>query len=173
MKGKIASTKLAQVNGNENLVVGLKQDDQTVAIDLGPAAALQGKNVEVGATIVAIGAMETIGDKDVLIADRVGIDNRDAIEIERNPSQRFAAEIIDVKRTAVGSEDHYMAIVEIDGERQLADLGPVATYKVALQPSTKITIQGVPVQTQHHRVFMAEQVRLGDEVIRIHRSHSL
>lgn len=76
----------------------------------------------------------------MLIAHRVRIDNRDAIDIERNASQRFAADFIDVKSTTIGSTDHYMAIVAINGERQLADLGPVATFKVELQPTTKITI---------------------------------
>lgn len=172
VEGEIAFTKAAQVNGDEHLLVGLTHNDDTLAIDLGPAADLKGRNIEVGTSITAVGAMEVIGEKDLLIADSVRIAGGETIEINRNASERWTGEIVDVKVTQIGSTEYYMAIVDVDGERQLIDLGPTATYKTEIEPATQITFWGVPVRANEHRVIMANEVRLGDEVIRVERSRS-
>ena len=78
--------------------------------------------------------------------------------------------IVDITQINIGSQQHYMAIVEVDGQRQLVDLGPINAYKVKLQPATQIVVYGVPVQTHDHRVLMANRVRLGQEVIPINRT---
>lgn len=172
VEGEIVSTKAAQVNGEEHLLVGLKQNDETLAIDLGPASELRGKDIDVGTPIVAVGALEVIGEKDLLVADRIRIDDGEWFEIGRHLSRQFTGELVDVKTVPIGSTDYYMAIVDIDGERRLIDLGPTSTYEFELQPSTKIMFRGVPVRAQNHDVIMVESVEIGDEVFRIKRTHS-
>lgn len=76
---------------------------------------------------------------------------------------------MDVKNLNVGEAEHYMAILEVEGERQLIDLGPIRAYKVRLEPSTQITVRGVPVHAHEHRVLMAEQVKIGKDVIKVDR----
>jgi hypothetical protein len=177
MSGEIAMTKMAKVNGNDHLVVALKQsnqqksDQQEFAIDLGPAERLRGKQIEVGTQIAAFGAIQQIGDKQLLVADSFQIGNGETIQVSRGYGQTFTGEIVDLKTVPMNNSENYMAVVNIDGERQLVDLGPTTTYKVALKPATKITIQGVPVRSSNHRVILAEQINMGNnEVIRIERS---
>lgn len=172
LAGEIAMTKMAQVQNQEHLVVALKgADAATPAIDLGPAAEMQGKRVEVGTQIVAFGPLQSVGDKQLLVADTVQIANGPELQINRSLGQSYSGEIVDIKTMPINNTDYYMAVVNIDGERQLVDLGPTTSYKVALQPSTRITLQGVPVRTSDHRVILAQQIQLGNnDVIRIERS---
>lgn len=172
VEGEIGLTKTAQVNGQEHLLVGLKQERDTLAIDLGPANAMQGKQIEVGKSIVAFGAMERIGEKQLLVANSIQIGNGQTMQIDRASGLKIAGSIVDVMNTKIGSQEHYMAVVEAKGERQLVDLGPVSTYKVKLQPATQIVVYGVPVRSQKHRIIMADRVQLGKEFITINRSQS-
>ncbi|WP_442509317.1 hypothetical protein SH528x_000883 [Novipirellula sp. SH528] len=168
VQGEIAFTKKAKVNGSDNLLVGINHENETtLAIDLGPVDSLRGQHVEVGNTITAVGVYETVGEKQLLLADTFRIEGGQSIEVDRAAGLNLTGEIVDIKSTPIGSTDHYIAVVSIDGERQLVDLGPTTTYKVKLQPSTKVTLRGVPVRAQEHRVILAEQVRVGGETFNI------
>ena len=168
VQGEIAFTKKAKVNGSDNLLVGINDENETtLAIDLGPVDSLRGQHVEVGNTITAVGVYETIGEKQLLLTDSFRIEGGQSIEVDRAAGLNLTGEIVDIKSTPIGSTDHYIAVVSIDGERQLVDFGPTTTYKVKLQPSTKVTLRGVPVRAQEHRVILAEQVRIGGETFNI------
>jgi hypothetical protein len=170
VKGKIEMIKTATVNGNKHLIVGLNQEkESTMAIDLGSAESMKERNVEVGQLIVATGALETVGEKQVLVADSVKIGDGETITISHYSGVNVTGQVVDVKTTTIGSVESYLAVVEVDGQRQLVDLGPAATYKVKLQPSTKIKLRGIPVRSQEHRVLMADQVELDGEVYTIDR----
>ncbi|GAA5509584.1 hypothetical protein [Novipirellula caenicola] len=168
VEGEIAFTKKAKVNGSDNLLVGINDErDSTLAIDLGPVDSLRGQHVEVGNSISAVGVYETIGEKQLLIADTFRIEGGQSIEVDRAMGLNLTGEIVDIKSTPIGSADHYIAVVAIDGERQLVDLGPTTTYKFKVEPSTKVTFRGVPVRAQEHRVILAEQVQIGGETFSI------
>jgi hypothetical protein len=168
IQGEIASTKMVQVNGSQNLLVGVSgTNENTLAIDLGHAESLKGYNVEVGRSIVAIGAMETIGEKDLLLADSFQIDDGQFFEVSRNAGMSITGQIVDIMSTKIDANDHYIAIVDVDGDRQLVDFGPTAMYKVQLEPATQVTVVGMPVRTQDDRVILANQVQVGNEVIEI------
>jgi len=173
VNGEIKSIKSVKVNGDEHLMVGIKTDRvEMLAVDLGVARSMKDKGVEVGQSIVVVGAVESIGDKDVLVAESVQIGNGETLQISQGMGLTLTGEIVDIKNTTVGSSEHYIAVVQVDGERQLIDLGPTTTYRVRLEPSTQITVRGVPVRAQNHRVIMADQVQMGDEVIRVHRTET-
>lgn len=173
VEGEIAMVKTAKVNGNEHLVVALAQSSEAeLAIDLGPAKAMQDRDVEVGKAITAIGAVEQVGERRLLVADRVRLGSGQTIEIDRTHGLTLTGSIVDVKETRIGTTTNYMAVVNVDGERQLVDLGPVNSYKVKLQPSTEVVIHGLPVRSRDHRVIMANRVRLGSEVIEVNRAQS-
>lgn len=168
VEGEIAFAKKAKVNGSDNLLVGINDEqDSTLAIDLGPVDSLRGQHVEVGNSISAVGVYETIGEKQLLLADSFRIEGGQSIEVDRAAGLNLTGEIVDIKSTPIGSTEHYIAVVSIDGERQLVDFGPTTTYKVKLQPSTKVTLRGVPVRAQEHRVILAEQVQIGGETFNI------
>lgn len=172
VQGEIAMTKSAQVNHSKHLIIGLKEDKETLAIDLGPATDLRGRQVEVGMTIVATGTFQEIGEKRVLIADELQIGDGQRIEISRSTDREITGQVVDVKSTEVGSTKHYMAIIEVDGERQLVDLGPTESYKVAPSAATQVVVHGVPVLARGHRILLANRVRFNGDVFTINRSKS-
>ncbi len=170
VKGRIEMIKTATANGNKHLIVGINQEKETtIAIDLGSVESMKDRNVEVGQSIVASGAIETVGEKQLLVADSVKIGDGKMIEVSHYSGINVTGQLVDVKTATIGSVESYLAVVEVDGHRQLVDLGPATTYKVKLQPSTKITLRGIPVRSQEHRVLMAEQVELDGEVYTIDR----
>lgn len=169
VEGEIEVTKSAQVNGNDHLLIGLKQEGDTLAIDLGPVDALRNQQVAVGQSIAASGPVEVIGEKRILIADYATINGRE-LAISRGAGPMISGSIVDVTTTRVGSSEHYLAVVETQDQRQLVDFGPVKGFKSELRPSTQVELQGVPVMANEHRVIMADQVRLGGETIRVDRS---
>ncbi|KAA5542120.1 hypothetical protein FYK55_15030 [Roseiconus nitratireducens] len=170
VSGQIKQTKMAQVNGNKNLIVAVTTDNnKSQPIDLGPADGMQGKGFEVGTSITATGAMESIGDKNLLIAERVQIDGGSAMEINRQSGDEWTGEIVSVKTTKVDSSNHYLAVVDVDGERQLVDMGPTDQYKAEIEPSTKVTVRGIPVRSGNYRVLMANRVNLAGQTITLNR----
>jgi len=129
----------------------------TLAIDLGSADALKGRHVEVGRSITVLGGSEVIGEKELLVADSLQIDGETMIEIERSIAMHLTGQIVDVKSIQIDSSDHYLAVVAIDGEHQLVDLGPATTYKVKPTPSTEIVVQRIPIRAQEYRVILASR----------------
>ncbi|MDV6029888.1 MAG: hypothetical protein F9B45_07225 [Phycisphaera sp. RhM] len=172
--GEIVATKKATVNGSENLVVQIKRnEDQTLVADLGPVDSLRGEAIEVGSTLSVSGAMERIGDKNVLIAEGFRLRGGATVEVDRNIGTPLSGQIVDVKTSTVDNSDHYFAIVESQGERHLVDLGPTTSYKMELAPATEITVRGIPVRVQQNHVMMATRVRVGGQTIQINQQTSL
>jgi hypothetical protein len=170
VKGKIDMIKTATVNDHKHLIVGVKNDkDSMMAVDLGPAEDMEGKSVEVGRSIVATGAIEMVGEKKVLVADSVRIGDDEVVKISLHNGLSLTGKVIDVKTTMIGSAENYIAIVDVEGERQLVDLGPVATFKVKVEPSTMIKVRGIPVRSEDHRVIMAERVEFDGETYTVDR----
>ena len=134
VQGAIAMTKTAEVNGKDVLVVALKQEgDKTLAIDLGPLTAMQGKQIEVGTTISAVGPIQTIGEKEILFADQVTVGGT-TLDVDRTTGMTLNGAVVEVTEINVGSDPHYMAVVEVDGQRQLVDLGTTSLYQGAYSP---------------------------------------
>lgn len=168
VEGEIHSTKKATVNGSDNLILGVtRQEGDKFVVDVGPVDSLRGSSIEVGAMVSASGPLETIGDKQVLIADSFRVRGGDQIEVRRTLGTPLSGRVVDVKTTTVENADHYFAIVESEGERQLVDLGPTRSYKMEITPSTEVSLQGIPVRVQQNRVLMATQVRIGGQTITI------
>ena len=165
--------KSVAVNGDKHLMAGVKTNRvEVLAVDLGQASTMNDHRIEVGQKISAIGAIEKIGEKEVLVAESVQLGDGETIEVSQGMGLTLTGDIIDVKNTKIGEQDHYFAVVNVDGVRQLIDLGPTTTYKVQPKPSTKITVHGVPVRAQNHRLIMAERVQVGEEIFRIERTQA-
>lgn len=156
--GEIVQMKRVNVNDSENLLVAVKDNGRLQPIDLGPAAALESVNPQIGTPIAATGVMEVVGEKPVLIADTVKVDTAQEMEIVRGFGQQLEGTIIAVESTPIDSQDHYLAVVDVDGNRRLIDLGPTAKYDVEIRPETRITVAGVPVQSGDYRVTIANRV---------------
>jgi hypothetical protein len=167
VEGKIELTKAAKVNGDENLIVKVvQQNDETIAVDVGPVQAMKGRNVEVGQAIRAIGPLQTIGDKTVLIADEVTIAG-ETMTIDRFGGTTLTGTVVDITETRLATGTHYLAVVEVDGKRHLVDLGAITLYEQPVQAKVSLTVHGVPIETHGHQVFIANRVKVGDKVITI------
>ena len=165
IQGEITMLKAVEVNGNRYLMAGVKHAAvELLAVDLGLASEMNDRQIDFGQRIVAIGSMEKIGEKNVLIAESVQLGEGTTIEVSQGMGVTISDEIVDVKNTMIGEQDHYLAVVNVDGKRQLIDRGRTTTYRSKPEPLTQITVRGIPVRAPDHRVIMAERVHFGDEV---------
>ncbi|MGV3482811.1 MAG: hypothetical protein ACO1RT_00185 [Planctomycetaceae bacterium] len=164
VNGTVKLSKTARVGDHENLVVEVHHPDYSpTAVDLGPVEAIKKYNVSIGQEITATGWIETVGEKELLVADTVTIEGQGKITIDRHSGSSLSGQIVDVKETDIHSVPHYVGVVESSQGRQLVDLGPTSTYSVAIQPSSKVVVYGVPAQTHGHTIFMADRVELAGE----------
>lgn len=171
ISGQIEATKVAKVNGNENMVaqVADKQDPEVkVIVDLGAAERWQGKPVQQGDSITATGPVEQVGEKQVLIAESVSIGDQKDVQVSRS-APVLEGQVVDVTRTEVKGTEHTLAIIDDGSTRQIVDLGPSASLKVNIAPQVKLSVQGVPVQVRDRSVLMAERVVVDGQEIPIQR----
>jgi len=170
--GTVAATKVAKVNGAENLVVRVNAsgnaNDQATIVDLGSVERWPSQSIREGDQLTATGPVEQIGDKQVLIAETASVGNQKVVTISRS-GPRIEGQIVDVTRAEVKGAQHAMAIVESSSGRQIVDLGPADKLKFKLEPQMKIAVQGVPVQFRDHSVVLADQVDLNGQQVVIER----
>lgn len=172
VKGTIEATKVAKVNGSENLVVrvstnGDAKNGMTI-VDLGSADRWSAETIKNGDQLSASGPVEQVGDKQVLIAETATIGKQQSVTISRSGAT-MEGQVVDVTRAEVKGAEHVLAVVETSSGRQLVDLGPASNLKFKLEPQTKISFQGVPVQLRDHSVILAEQVSLNGQRVTIQR----
>lgn len=89
-EGQIVRTKKAGVRGQpvEHLIVLVKSEQGNVRIvDLGPVKNLQNVKIATGDTIAFTGEVVAVGDRQVLMADRLRKDGRET-QIDRQSSRR-------------------------------------------------------------------------------------
>ncbi|MCC6510045.1 MAG: hypothetical protein IT423_13140 [Pirellulaceae bacterium] len=186
--GQIYASKIATVNGVENLIVRLSNveagdqtgnaqarnvvpsvsPDETTIVDLGAMKNWKARDFKAGDRVTAIGPIERIGDRQILIADTVSLNEQKAISVARS-APRNRGMVVDVTQADVKGTSHTLAIVEFDSKRQLVDLGPAEKLKVKVEPKTEITVQGVPVRAGKHSVIQAERVAINGQDIAIQR----
>jgi len=167
--GKIEDTKVAKVNGSDNLVAQVADaQNQKTIVDLGAAQRWQGKPVQQGDSISATGPVEQVGDKQVLIAETVSVGKQQDVQITR-AAPTLEGQVVDVTRTEVKGTEHTLAIIDNGSTRQIVDLGPSTNLKVKIEPQVKLAVQGVPVQVRDRSVLMAEHVVVDGQDIAIQR----
>jgi len=171
--GTVEATKVAKVNNANNLVVRVtntadQSADKSIIVDLGPAERWQSQAIKEGDQITATGPVEQIGEKRVLIAESVTVGKQQAVQIARlGPS--IEGQIVDVTRAEVKGAEHTLAVVATQSDRQIVDLGPTDRLKFKVEPQTKITVQGVPVQFRNHSVVMADRINVNGQDVVIQR----
>lgn len=171
ISGKIEDTKVAKVNGSDNLVAQVadaKTPDQKTIVDLGAAERWQGKPVQQGDMLTATGPVEQVGDKQVLIAETVSVGTQKDVQISR-AAPMLEGQVVDVTQTEVKGAQHTLAIVDNGSQRQIVDLGPTNDLKVKVVPQVKVAVQGVPVQLRDRSVLMAERVVIDGQEVPIQR----
>lgn len=165
--GTVEATKVAKVNGSENLVVRIKAKEGMI-VDLGSVERWSSQAVKEGDELTATGPVEQIGDKSVLIAESASVGQQKSITIMRT-GPRIEGQVVDVTRAEVKGAEHTLVVVESGSGRQIVDLGPAEKLKFKLEPQTKISVQGVPVQFRNHSVVLADQIDVNGQQVTIQR----
>lgn len=168
--GAVEAMKVAKVNGSENLVAKLASDrrDGVTVVDLGAAERWKSDAIREGDQITATGPVEQVGEKQIILAETVSVGKQKEVQIARS-GPRLQGMIVDVTNAEVKGAQHTMAIIESESSRQIVDLGPTNSLKVKVQPQTKISVQGVPVQFRDYSVVLADRIELDGQDIVIQR----
>ncbi len=171
ISGMVKGVKKSKVGQQENLVISVEQEErENIPVDIGPIDNYRSADIQLGAKITATGWIETIGDKKLLVADKVSIAGLEAVQVTRDFGKPLQGTIIDIQRTEIRSVPHYVGIVETGEQKRLVDLGPVKTYKQELAPNTQVVVYGVPIQSHGHEVILADQIEISGEKYSIDRS---
>ncbi len=178
--GNVEKTKTVKVRSGERLVAQVASDKgQTIAVDLGPkdqkdqssqSGQASQPMVKEGQQITAHGPMIKVGDKQVLLAQKVKVDNGQEQKINRSGRQ-ISGKIAKMKTIKVREMEHQMVILDLsDGKQILVDLGPNDKLQVQLAEGDQIAVQGVPVKVQDKAVIIANSVTKGNEKAQIERT---
>jgi hypothetical protein len=167
VRGQVEASKEVKVNGSMNTVVRVKGEKESLIVDLGPTSELKGITVKEGTEISASGPMMQVGEKQVLLADKVTIENKEMVVV-RHP-QRMVGTIVEMTNTEGQEKDTVIAVVKTDQGHQLIDLGAASQLEVKIEPQTEIVFWGAPVRMRDHSVVMADKVEVNGKAFTIKR----
>ncbi len=170
VSGKIFATKVAKVNGQNNLIARLSNATSTTGaeditlVDLGPTNIWKSLQYKAGDALSASGSVERIGEKQILIASTASIGDEEQTTISRS-GPAIEGQVVDVTTTEIRGKKHTLAVIATESSRQIVDMGPADQLKVKLEPETKISVRGIPVRMRNHSIVLAESATInGDEV---------
>lgn len=168
LTGTVAASKSATVNGNQHTVLQIRSDGgQTMVVDAGPASALSPNALTPGTEIVINGLVQEVGQSDVLFADRIDVDGKTMMVDRRGAVMEGT--IIDIERIPAAGGEHTIVIANIDGQRQLIDLGRATAEDLGLVKSEPISFRGVRAKIGDYPVMLAVEASTGGDPIQIVR----
>ena len=167
VQGTVEASKEAKVNGEMHTVVRIKGEKDSLIVDLGSTADLKNFKVQEGTEISASGPMMQVGEKQVLVADKVTIENKEVVIARSSP--RMVGTILETTSASAQDSEHVMVVVKTEQGNQLIDLGAADQLKVKLEPQTEIVFWGSPVQMRDHSVVLAEKVEFNGKTYSIKR----
>ncbi|HEX6960947.1 MAG TPA: hypothetical protein VF175_03715, partial [Lacipirellula sp.] len=188
--GKVEQAKRVQVrHGGQRLIVQLKSDQgKMFLVDLGrpqelsgqqqqqgqaaqQGAAQQGQQnlpVKPGDQLTAKGPVIKVGDKQVVLAQTVTINNQQR-QINR-AGRTINGQIATLKTVKVRGQEHQMAILNLQsGKQALVDMGPADKLQTGLKEGDQVQVSGVPVKVQDRMVILANAVTTNGEKTKIDR----
>jgi len=167
VQGKVEGTKVAKVNGQPHTIVKVKGEKDSLIVDLGATSELTDFKIEEGTAISASGPIIQIGDKDVIVADKVTVENKEVVIARHAP--RFNGSILETNSASAQKNDHVMAVIATDDGNQLVDLGGAEQFQMTLEPKTEVVLWGAPVQMRDHSVILAEKIQVNGKIYTIKR----
>ncbi len=173
--GKVTNTKKTSVRDSKHLVAMVQRESgdskQEIIIDLGPAEKLSSMSIEKGTQLKATGPMAKVGDKRVLVAQKVSVDGQSK-QIERG-QQKLSGKIVDTRNFTARGQQHTAAIIKTGQDKKvLVDLGPADSLNVDLQKGDQIEVQGAPAKVNDRAMMLACSLRHDGEKVTIDRSSS-
>lgn len=163
--GTVKDVRNVNVRDQKNLVVRIqseKSKNRMSIIDLGNAEQFNDVKIEQGTTLTAKGAMTRVGDKRVLLADSVNVNNNE-IEIERSDS-KVSGEIVDKRNAKFQGNERLFLVVKTDNDKKcLVDCGPSTKLGSELSKGDTITCHGCMAHVNDRPVLMAFKVSHEDQ----------
>jgi hypothetical protein len=172
--GTVIRTKTTKTPQSNHIVIEVKGDaDKSMFVDIGPATSAEEWKITEGAKIEATGPVVVIGDKQLMLADKISV-NSNAHEVTRQNARSWTGVIADTKVVPMGGEEVLLGIVYTpDKERVLVDFGPKSRFDAELEQNAEITIQGVPMKVKDRQIIMAHSVEYGGNTTTIYRMRSI
>lgn len=170
--GTIEKTKEVKVRSGKNLVALVKTDDGSFAVDLGSAQNASQWDLKKDDTLKAFGPVTSVGDKKVLLAKSIQINENDQKEsVDRN-GVKVAGSVKSLKTTKVRGTEHQLALVKSNNsdKQVLVDLGPVNKLSQKLSEGDIITAHGVPIRINKKPALLANKLTQNGETTTISRS---
>jgi len=148
------------------------QDGKHRVVDLGPTNSLGRFDLNEGDRVTVRGRTRQVGDKIVLVADRLRVDG-EQMDIRGPQSQQgaqqqhqLAGEVDTLQRVHPdGLDDHLILRVQLqNGTSRLVDFGKETSLaQLGLKPGDQVRIAGRPTQRQGEQVFVARDLRVNGE----------
>lgn len=148
---------------------------RNIAVDIGPAAAVNMDRLNIGTAVSASGTAQEIQGRWVLLAMEAHV-GQDIVQIHRTAPTTLSRQdlngrivkmqVVDIKNHPL---KHVVAIIETDAGKQLyADLGPSAQIEhLELKEASELTIHGFVRNVQGRPILMASELEAGGQSVPI------
>lgn len=169
VSGTINKTKKVSVRDTKHMVAAVKnKDGDQVMVDLGPVSDARNFDLKKGDKLTAQGPMAKVGDKPILLATKLKLDNR-TVSVDRSKRQ-LTGEVADTRTAKIRGREHQMLILAPQqGKKCLVDLGPASRFGADLQQGDQVTVHGIPVKVNDRKVVMARSVQHDGKTVQIDR----
>ncbi|MBT8484949.1 MAG: hypothetical protein KJO43_05170 [Phycisphaerae bacterium] len=169
VRGTIASTKKVAVRDSKHLCAKVKRNDgSTTFVDLGPVRDLDHLDLDSGAPIVAWGPRTKVGDKSLIVAQKIKANGQTA-SVDRS-LRTVNASVTSTRTVPVRGTTHQLLIVTPrNGKKCAVDVGPVSGNLPSIQTGDKVTLEGTMVRANDRRVLMAKSIEIDGEAFEIER----
>lgn len=171
VSGDVEITKKLNVRNGENMLVMLKSDQRTIAVDIGSVDDASQFDIREGSTLTAMGPMTQVADRKVLLADAIQLEQGEKQSISRNGFE-LQGTVKSLKTTKVRGTEHQLAIVkpDTDSKKQvLVDLGPANKLPKDLSEGDEVTIKGLPIRAGDKPALLAKKMERNGQTTKIER----
>lgn len=172
ISGTVTQTKQTRTPSAMHTVIVVKSDEnaqQTTFVDIGPTTSGDSWSVKKGDKITAEGPVVGIGDKRLMLADKIEFEGESYVISQQQ--QAWDGVVVDTKKMDVRGQSQLMAIVYTpDKKRVLVDLGAADQSKFDLKQNDQIVVRGVPMKIDNRQVVRAHQIEHGGQTVIIQHS---
>ncbi|TWU08495.1 hypothetical protein [Stieleria varia] len=170
-QGSIQSVKKVKTPHGTNVVVALDGTNQTqgqdMIVDIGSSDHFD-SIPQKGQDVSAKGAIFKVGDKSVLVANKVTL-NGEEQTINRS-GREFTGKVKDLKTMKVRGNTHQFAKIKTDNDKNLlVDMGPQENLNLDVQKGSQVTVTGTAVKVKDRVMLIAREVTTGDKSTQIER----
>lgn len=174
--GTIEKLKQVKVRGKARTIAHVKSENgQSLAVDLGQMKLSAGEAQHAqpeGKKIQVAGPLVTVGEKQLLIAQRAKVGDQDVQKVERKGRQ-LTGTIKNTRDAKIRGQQRTLAVLKLKDkdDQVLVDLGPSDGKIADLKEGDELKVEGVPVKTKDRMMIIAKSVSMNGESMDVERQH--